>query len=116
MSAPVDFGSSRLIQPITAFMAQWPAVEVRLEFSDRMVDLVDEGFDLGVRIGQLTDSSLIARRLAPAPLKVLASPAYLTPRARPSTPMTWPGMTASSIATSPPQTSGGSSVRRTPSR
>ena len=46
VSAPVDFGSSRLIQPITAFMAQWPGVEVRLEFSDRMVDLVDEGFDL----------------------------------------------------------------------
>lgn len=86
VSAPVDFGSSRLIQPITAFMAQWPGVEVRLEFSDRMVDLVDEGFDLGVRIGQLGDSSLIARRLAPAPLKLVASPAYLNAAGAPEHP------------------------------
>ncbi|WP_440959161.1 LysR family transcriptional regulator [Oceanicaulis sp. LC35] len=86
VSAPVDFGSSRLIEPVTAFMAKWPGVEVRLEFSDRMVDLVDEGFDLGVRIGQLGDSSLIARRLAPAPLKVLASPGYLNAAGAPEHP------------------------------
>jgi len=86
VAAPVDFGSSQLIGPVTAFMARWPAVEVRLELSDRMVDLVDEGFDLGVRIGQLTDSSLIARRLAPAPLKLFASPAYLNGAGAPDHP------------------------------
>lgn len=58
-------------------MAQWPDVEIRLELADRMVDLVDEGYDLAVRLGQLTDSSLIAKRLAAAPMSVIASPAYL---------------------------------------
>lgn len=86
VAAPVDFGASKLIEPVTAFMSRWPAVEVRLDLSDRMVDLVDEGYDLGVRIGQLTDSSLIARRLAPAPLKVYASPSYLNAAGAPDHP------------------------------
>lgn len=77
ISAAVDFGANRLIEPVTAFMAQWPDVEIRLELADRMVDLVDEGYDLAVRLGQLTDSSLIAKRLAAAPMSVIASPAYL---------------------------------------
>lgn len=86
VSAPVDFGASRLIEPVTAFMEQWPAVEVRLDLADRMVDLVDEGYDLAVRIGHLPDSSLIARRLADAPLTVIASPAYLDTRGTPAHP------------------------------
>ena len=77
VSAPVDFGAARLIEPVTAFMAKWPEVEIRLELADRMVDLVDEGYDLGVRIGHLTDSSLIAKRLAGACMTTIASPDYL---------------------------------------
>lgn len=86
VSAPVDFGASRLIDPVTAFMDQWPAVEVRMDMSDRMVDLVDEGYDLAVRIGHLSDSSLIAKRLADAPLALIASPAYLERKGAPREP------------------------------
>ena len=77
VSASVDFGANRLVEPVTAFMARWPSVEVRLDLADRMVDLVDEGYDLAVRIGHLTDSSLIARRLADAPLITMASPDWI---------------------------------------
>ncbi len=86
VAAPVDFGAERLVEPVTAFMAKWPSVEVRLELSDRMVDLVDEGYDLAVRIGQLTDSSLIAKRLAHAPMSVVASPDYLAGAGAPDHP------------------------------
>ncbi len=86
VAAPVDFGAERLVEPVTAFMTRWPSVEVRLELSDRMVDLVDEGYDLAVRIGQLTDSSLIAKRLADAPMAVVASPDYLAGAGAPDHP------------------------------
>lgn len=86
VSAPVDFGAERLIEPVTAFMERWPSVEVRLELADRMVDLVDEGYDVAVRIGALTDSSLIAKRLADAPMTVVASPAYLQAAGMPAHP------------------------------
>jgi DNA-binding transcriptional LysR family regulator len=86
VAAPVDFGAERLVEPVTAFMTKWPSVEVRLELSDRMVDLVDEGYDLAVRIGQLTDSSLIAKRLADAPMAVVASPDYLAGAGMPDHP------------------------------
>lgn len=84
VAAPVDFGARRLMPLITQFMTDWPGVEVRLSLADRMVDLVNEGFDVGIRIGNLPDSALIAKRLAPASMAVLASPDYLaragTPR------------------------------------
>lgn len=86
VAAPVDFGSARLIEPITAFMEQWPSVEVRLDLSDRMVDLVDEGYDLAVRLGHLPDSSLIAKRLADAPMTTIASASYLKAHGTPSHP------------------------------
>jgi DNA-binding transcriptional LysR family regulator len=77
VAAPVDFGARRLMPLITQFMTDWPGVEVRLSLADRMVDLVNEGFDVGIRIGNLPDSALIAKRLAPASMAVLASPDYL---------------------------------------
>ncbi len=86
ISAPVDFGANRLVEPVTAFMERWPNVEVRLELADRMVDLVDEGYDLAVRLGHLNDSSLIAKRLADAPMSVVASPAYLERHGEPQHP------------------------------
>lgn len=86
VSTAVDFGSSKLIEPVTAFMNKWPAVEVRLDFSDRMIDIVDEGFDVAIRIGHLPDSSLIAKRLAHAPMALVASPDYLQAAGRPDHP------------------------------
>lgn len=86
VSAPVDFGARRLMKPVSDFMAKWPGVEVRMSLSDRMVDLVDEGFDVAVRIGQLADSTLIAKRLAAACMTIVASPAYLKSAGAPETP------------------------------
>lgn len=86
VTASVDFGSRQLMRPIAGFMAAWPGVEVRLSLVDRMVDLVEEGFDVGVRIGNLDDSALIARRLAPACMALVASPAYLAARGTPQHP------------------------------
>jgi len=77
ISAPVDFGARILMPVIADFMRQWPSVDVRVSMADRMVDLVDEGFDLAVRIGHLSDSSLIAKKIAPACMSVVASPDYL---------------------------------------
>lgn len=86
VAAPVDFGAERLLAPVTAFMERWPSVEVRLELADRMVDLVDEGFDVAVRLGALTDSSLIAKKLSDAPMALVASPAYLKAAGAPADP------------------------------
>jgi len=86
VTASVDFGARQLMHPIATFMALWPGVEVRLSLVDRMVDLVEEGFDVGVRIGNLDDSALIARRLAPACMSLVASPAYLAARGSPQHP------------------------------
>lgn len=86
VSAPVDFGAARLMAPIAEFMAQWPAVDVRLSLADRMIDLVDEGYDVAIRIGNLPDSALIARRLAPACLATVASPEYLAAAGAPKHP------------------------------
>ncbi len=74
VTAPVHFGAHRLTPAILSFLDAYPRVDVRLVLADRMVDLVDEGFDVAVRIGRMDDSSLIARRLAPVRLVLAARP------------------------------------------
>lgn len=86
VSAPVDFGARKLMKPVSDFLAEWPQVEVRMSMADRMVDLVDEGYDMAVRIGHLPDSALIAKRIAPACMACVASPAYLAGAGAPSHP------------------------------
>jgi DNA-binding transcriptional LysR family regulator len=85
-NAPMSFGIRHLAPVIAAFAARCPDVRVVLSLNDRFVDLIEEGYDLAIRIGALRDSSLIARRLAPSKGLVCASPAYLTRRGRPRTP------------------------------
>jgi DNA-binding transcriptional LysR family regulator len=84
VSAPISFSVLHLAPALSDFQKRYPRVELELELSDRVVDLVDDGFDLAIRIGKLADSSLIARRIAPACLLMVASPDYLkragTPR------------------------------------
>lgn len=77
VALPQAFGLLHLAPLIQAFMKQHPDVRLELDFNDRQADLMQEGFDLAVRIATLEDSSLIARRLAPIPHLVTASPAYL---------------------------------------
>lgn len=77
VAVPLSFGLGHLAPAIDAFLADHPKVEFDLDLNDRQVDLLAEGFDLAVRIAELRDSSLIARRLAPVFHAVCASPGYL---------------------------------------
>ncbi len=77
VNAPMSFGILHLAPLVVAFMKRHPNLQVQMTLTDRFVDLVEEGFDVGVRIGALADSSLVARRLAPARRVVCAAPAYL---------------------------------------
>jgi len=74
VSVPVSFGVRHLAPPLKDFMEAFPEVQLDIVANDRQVNLVDEGFDLAIRIGQLADSSLIARRIATTRLILCASP------------------------------------------
>lgn len=77
VSAPVSFGIAHLSPAVADFLAAYPEVEIHLVLDDRFVEIVAEGFDLALRIGNLTDSSLRARRLAESASHLVAAPAYL---------------------------------------
>jgi DNA-binding transcriptional LysR family regulator len=72
VNAPMSFGTQFLTRPIAAFAEQYPEVELEVDFDDRWVDVVAEGFDVVIRIGALEDSTLMARRLAPCPVILCA--------------------------------------------
>jgi DNA-binding transcriptional LysR family regulator len=86
VNAPVSFGSQQLAPLIARFLGDNPGVEIDLTLNDRAVDLVEEGYDIVIRIGVPADSSLIARRLAPAQLMIVGSPEYLRRNGMPKTP------------------------------
>ena len=86
VNVPVSYGLLRLAPLWGRFMAQHPQVELDVTLSDRFVDLVEEGFDLAVRIGRLGDSSLVSRRLGSTRLVACASPQYLREHGAPSHP------------------------------
>lgn len=77
ISAPISFGASQLTPALLDFAARFPELSLDVSSTDRMVNLVEEGFDVAVRIGQLADSSLVARRLAAVRMVTCASPGYL---------------------------------------
>jgi len=80
INAPVSFGIHALSKRLPEYMAAYPEVSVDLSLSNRYVDLIDEGIDVAFRAGELSDSGLIARALAPYRLRLCAAPAYLTSR------------------------------------
>ncbi|MCC6916537.1 LysR family transcriptional regulator [Nitrosomonas sp.] len=86
VAVPLSFGLMHLGPAITAFLQTHPDIEFDLDFSDRQVDLLAEGFDLAIRIASLPDSSLIARRLAPVRTVMCASPMYLERMGTPQVP------------------------------
>lgn len=86
INAPMSFGVLHLADAVSAYHRQFPEVAAEVTLNDRVVDLVEEGFDLAVRIAKLKDSSLMARRLAPCRLVVAASPDYLGRHGRPTDP------------------------------
>ena len=83
VALPLSFGLLHLSPLIQAFMTLHPEVRFELDFNDRQIDLMQEGFDLAIRIATLDDSSLIARRLAPIRHVVCASPDYLAKHGTP---------------------------------
>ena len=83
---PSTFGLMHMGPAINEFLQLHPQIEFDLDFNDREVDLIQEGFDLAIRIANLPDSSLIARRLAPIQTLMCASPSYLEHMGAPKTP------------------------------
>ena len=83
VTAPVDAGVSILAGVIARFGKQHPGIHIELHLTARVVNLVEEGFDLAFRAGRLDDSSLIARRVGEGELALFASPRYLRRRGRP---------------------------------
>lgn len=80
ISAPVTFGVHALGPAVVAYLQQYPDVQVDLNLSNNLVDIVEDGYDLVFRTGDLADSGLVARRLGPYPLVLCASPDYLASR------------------------------------
>ena len=86
LTAPVFYGETRIAPLLHNFLQQYPDTELDLQLSNSKLDLVQGGFDLAIRIGELPDSSLIARKIAPCLSVICASPAYLAQHGLPMTP------------------------------
>jgi DNA-binding transcriptional LysR family regulator len=86
VALPASFGNQHIAPLVPRFAERYPKVELALSLSDRSINLIEEGFDLAVRIAELKDSSLAARKLAPNRRVVCASPAYLRAHGEPKTP------------------------------
>ena len=86
LNAPVTFGTTSLATALPDYLHAYPEVTVDLSITDRMVDLVDEGYDAVIRIGDLTDTSLRARALSPYEMVLCAAPSYLATRPLPQQP------------------------------
>jgi len=85
VAVPVVFGTREIAPLLAGFLQRHPAIGVDIGFNDRVVDLVDEGWDMAVRIAVLAESSLLARRLAPCRMVLCAAPSYLDRRGTPRT-------------------------------
>lgn len=86
VSAPTSFGALHLAPILPAFLERYPALTIDLQLDDRQIDLLEEGFDCAIRIKELGDSTLVAKRLAPCRQVICAAPEYLRRHGRPRTP------------------------------
>lgn len=86
LTAPTGFGRDHVAPLIFDFLGRYPAIRIELYLADRMVHLVDEEYDLAVRIGHLPDSALLSRKVGEVRSVVVASPAYLQARGTPQSP------------------------------
>lgn len=86
LNAPMSFGILHVAPALPEFLNLHPDVTVDMNLDDRIVDMIEEGFDVSVRISELPDSSLVARRLGPCRHAIVAAPAYLERCGTPRTP------------------------------
>jgi DNA-binding transcriptional LysR family regulator len=86
VSLPHSLGVKYLTEAIALFAVRYPEVDLNVSLDERFVDIVNEGFDVVLRIGSLKDTSLVARRLASCPFVLCASPAYLEANGTPKAP------------------------------
>jgi len=86
INAPVSYGIARLGPLLAGYRARYPQVELDLSLSDRLVDMVEEGYDVAIRITRQPNPALIARKLADAQISLCAAPAYLDAHGRPQQP------------------------------
>ena len=86
LAAPLSFGLLHLSAAIVDFLGEHPAIELNIDLNDRNINLVEEGFDMAVRIGELQDSTLVARRIGTMRSVTCASPAYLEQHGEPAHP------------------------------
>lgn len=86
VAAPLSFGLQHLTPIINKFAIAHPGVDLRLDFADRQVDLIEEGFDVAIRIAELKDSSYMARKLTPISLVLCGSPDYVKRNGAPQKP------------------------------
>jgi DNA-binding transcriptional LysR family regulator len=86
VAAPLSFSATTFAPVLVQLATRYPELEIQASFSDRLVDLVAEGFDAAIRLGILHDSTLVARRVASFGGALVASPAYLATRGTPRTP------------------------------
>lgn len=86
LSAPMSLGLSYLSKPLAEFTREYPLVEMDIDFDDRQVDILTDRYDVAIRVANLTDSTMIARKLADCPLIFCASPAYLAKYGTPDHP------------------------------
>lgn len=77
ITAPTGYGSNQLVKALQPFQAAHPKVQVKLHLSDHHVSIVDQGFDMAIRFGDLKDSSLVAKKLKDMRIVCCASPEYL---------------------------------------
>src|SRR6266404_3104302 len=86
IAAPLSFGPADLAPVLAELTRRYPQLHVHTRYSDRFVDIVGEGFDCAIRVGYLSDSNLIARRIGPIHGKLVASPDYIKQHGAPETP------------------------------
>jgi DNA-binding transcriptional LysR family regulator len=86
VTAPVLFGQLHVSAPVTSFVQRYPQVNVEVQLLDRVVNIVEEGIDVGIRIGALDDSSLVAQQVGSLRRVVVATPAYLEAHGTPQHP------------------------------
>ncbi|MFL7011650.1 LysR family transcriptional regulator [Enterovibrio norvegicus] len=84
VAMPSTFGVMHMSAAINDFLVEHPHIEFELDFNDRQVDLIQEGYDLAIRIADLPDSTLLARRFAPVKHVICASPSYLEKHGTPT--------------------------------